>query len=194
MTDTLAYEIGAVFFLSVLFMAGTLTRGLFPKGVLKTVKLSMLIVALLLVGFVVYRGLSSRNFKPSRSAHVPRQGPPAPAVAIKQSDTPRPARRIREAQTIHQAAPALDTAPEPQETSIPAADPPSPVSPPQTDASSPPSPVGETSASVQSWRATLAQESRNPVKRAIQSVGHFLHIGHEKYQPQPSVPQPAVAP
>jgi hypothetical protein len=37
-TDTLAYEIGAVFFLAVLFMAGTLTRDLFPKGILKTVK------------------------------------------------------------------------------------------------------------------------------------------------------------
>jgi hypothetical protein len=197
MTDTLA-QIGAVFFLAVLFMAGTLTRDLFPKGILKTVKLSMLVVAALLVGFVVYRRLPDISrvlpFTLSGSTQPPAQGAPAPGVAIKQSDAPRPATKIRKVQTIHQAAPALDAAPEIQETSIPAADPPSAVSQPLTDAPSPPSSLGETSASVQSWRATPAQESRNPVERAITSVGHFFHIGHEKYQPPPSVPQPAAAP
>jgi hypothetical protein len=195
-TDTLAYEIGAVFFLAVLFMAGTLTRGLFPKGILKTVKLSMFAVAALLVGFLAYRKLpdiSSFDFKPSRSAQTPAQGAPAPGVAIKQNDATGAARKIRKTQISHEAPSAVDAVPEPQETSIPAVDPPSAVSRLQTDASSPPS-VGETSAPIQSWRATPAQEPRNPVKRAIKSMGHFLHIGPEKYQPQPSVPQPAMAP
>jgi hypothetical protein len=197
MTDTLAYQIGAVFFLAALCMAWTLTRDLFPRGVLKTVKLSMLVAAALLVGFVVYRRLpdisSVFDFASSRSTETPAQGAPASAVTIKQSDAQPPATKIRKAQIIRQAAPALDAAPEPQET-IPAADPPSAVSQPQTDASSPPSSIGETSASVQSWRATPVQESGNRVQRAIKSVGHFLHIGHEKYQPGPSIPQPAAAP
>jgi hypothetical protein len=189
MTDTLAYEIGAVFFLAVLFMAGTLTRDLFPKSVFKTVKLSVFVVSALLVAFAVHLRLPDGiDFTPPRSTRTPAQGVAAPAVAIKQSDVSRSATKIRKVQIIPQAAPALDAVPEPQETSIPVTDPPSAVSQPQTDA--PPSAVGETSASVQSWRATPVQESRNPVKRAIKSVGHFLHIGPEKYQPQPSVPQP----
>ncbi len=177
-------------------MAGTMTRDLFPKGILKTVRLSMYVVVGLLVGFVVYRRLpnisSVLNLTPWGSAPAPAQRAPAPAVAIKQSDAPRPAIKTRKVQTIHHAAPAVDAAPEPQAILSHAADPPSAVSQPQTDSSSPPTSSGETSAPVQSWRATPVQDSGNPVKRAIKSVGHFLHIGHEKYQPGPSAPQPAT--
>lgn len=147
MTDTLAYQIGAVFFLAVLFMAGTMTRDLFPKGILKTVRLSMYVVVGLLVGFVVYRRLpnisSVLNLTPWGSAPAPAQRAPAPAVAIKQSDAPRPAIKTRKVQTIHHAAPAVDAAPEPQAILSHAADPPSAVSQPQTDSSSPPTSSGK---------------------------------------------------
>jgi hypothetical protein len=197
MTDTLAYQIGAVFFLAVLFMAGTLTSGLFPKGVFKTVKLSMLVMAALLVGFVAYRRLPDIStvpgFTSSRPTQIPAERVPAPGLTIKQSDAPRPATKIRKVQIIQQAAPAPGATPEPQEI-VPAADPPSTVLEPQTEESPPPSSVGESSAPVQSWRVAPVQESGNRVKQAIKSVGHFLHLGHDKYRPGPSIPQPAVAP
>jgi hypothetical protein len=197
MTDTLAYQIGAMFFLAVLFMAGTLTRGLFPKDIFKSVKLTALVVAVLLVGFVMYRrrqDISSvLDFTPSGSTPIPVQGAPAPGVAIKKGGAPRPATKAREVQTIRQTPPALDATPRPQETPNLVAGPQLPaVSPPQSDAFSPPGSVGEGAASAGSRQATPALESGNRVKRAIKSVGHFLHIGHEKYQPLPSVPQSAA--
>ena len=196
MTDTLAYQIGAVFFLAVLFMAGTLTRDLSPKNGFKSVKVTMLVVAVLLVGFVVYRRLPDisgvLDYTPSGSTQTAAQGAPAPGVAMKQSNAPRPTIKTREVQNIHQTATALDATSQPQGTPNLVVSPQPPVlSPPQSDAYSPPSSVGAGSASAGSWRVTPALESGNRVKRAIKSVGHFLHIGHEKYQPPPSVPQPA---
>jgi len=197
MTSTLAYQIGAVFFLAVLFMTGTLTRGLFPSNIFKSVKLAIFVVAALLVGFVAYRKLPDisgvLDFRSSDTTQAPAQGTTAAGVAPKQSNAPQPTIKTRGVQTIHQTAPPPDAATEPQETSSPAPDPPqSAVSQPQRDAFSPPSSVGAGSTSAGSWRATPAQESGNRVKRAVKSVGHFLHIGHEKYQPPPSVPQPAA--
>jgi len=197
MTNTLAYQIGAVFFLAVLFMTGTLTRGLFPASIFRSVKLAIFVVAALLVGFVAYRKLpdisGALDFTSSGTTQTPAQGAPAPGVAAKQINAPRPTIKTREVPTIHQAAPPPDAAAESQDTSSPAPDPPrSAVSQPQRDAISPPSSVGAGSASAESWRATPAQESGNRVKRAVKSVGHFLHIGHEKYQPPPSVPQSAA--
>jgi hypothetical protein len=190
MADTSAYKIG-------------MTRDLFPKSILKAVRLSMYVVATLLVGFVGYSRLpklsSGLDVTPSGSTPSHAREAPAPAVAVKQSDAVRPATRLiqtrpRKAQTIDQAAPAPVATPEPQETGSPAADPPSAAAQSETDVPAPPSLVGESSTPAQSWRATPAQDSGNPVKRAIKSVGHFLHLGHEKYQPEPSTPQPATAP
>jgi hypothetical protein len=196
MTDTLAYQIGAVFFLAVLFMAGTLTRGLFPTSIFKNVKLTTFTVAALLVGFVAYRGLPDishvLDFTPRGTTQAPAQASASSGVATKQSSAPRPVTKIREVQTM-QGTPALHAASQPQRTSKAVVDPPLPiVSQPQSAPSSPPSSVGEGSASAESWRATPAQESGNRVKLAIKSVGHFLHIGHEKYRPPPSVPQPVA--
>jgi len=197
MTDTLAYQIGAVFFLAALFMTGTLTRGLFPTGIFKNLKLAMFLVAALMVGFVLYLRLpdisSVLDLTALSTPEAPAQEAPAPAVVIKQRGALRPATKAQDVQVIHQAEPALDATSQPQGSPNPVVDPrPPTLSPPQSNASSPPSSVREDSALAGSWRAVPAQESGNRVTRAMKSVGHFLHIGHEKYQPGPVAPQPAT--
>jgi hypothetical protein len=179
MTDTLAYQIGAVFFLAVLFMAGTMTRGLFPTRIFDNVKLTLFVVAALLVGFAVYHGLpglsSLLDFLPASTAQTPSTVAPA-ASAVKQTGAPRRATGApRPAITVRE----FHDAPEPQTNPTPMANPAPPTEEP------PP-------ASNQSWRATPVQESGNRVTRAMESVGHFLHIGHAKYQPAPVAPQPAT--
>lgn len=176
MTDTLAYQIGGVFFLAVLFMAGTMTRGLFPTRIFDNVKLTVFVVAVLLVGFVVYRGLpelsSVLDFLPASTTEAPSQPAPAAAAIKQKTPAPRPAIKLLELHDAPAAAPTLVANPE-----LPAAQ------PPRSD---------DAAESTPSWPAAPAQESGNRVTRAIASVGHFLHIGHAKYQPAPVAPQPAT--
>jgi hypothetical protein len=190
MTDVLAYQIGAVFFLVVLFMAGTMTRSLFPAGLFKNIKLTVFVVVALLVGFLVYRDLpdlsSYFNFdfnnKPAGTAQaaVPEPAPVAPAVAVRHSSAPRPAVKMGEVRIIQPADPEPELAVQP--TAVVA--PPPPVSQPSVIAETRVAPAKE----------LVAPESGNRVKKAMKSVGHFLHLGHEQYRPGQSIPQDASAP
>jgi hypothetical protein len=191
MTDVLAYQIGAVFFLVVLFMVGTMTRGLFSADLFKNIKLTVFVVVALLVGFFVYHDLpdlsSYLNFdfnKPAGTAQAPEPAPaPAPvtpAVAVKRASAPRPAVKMGEVRIIQPADPEPEVAVQPAAVVVP----PSPVSQPSVIAETRALPAKE----------VVAPESGNRVKKAINSVGHFLHLGHKQYQPGQSVPQDESAP
>ncbi len=213
--DTTAYEIGAVFFLAALFMMGTLTRGLIPVPIFKNAKLVMLLTGALLVGWVAYLrlpdisgffdvGIAKRTV-PSEAVPVetPKPvaagpavpAPPAfrstgqpaatvkptvrPAPAVKATIRPAPVVQIREASSA-QVAPAVALAPQPQQI---------PDAPAHIEAAPPVQPVASGS---ELEAAPNHQADGNRVKRAIKSVGHFLHIGHEKYQPPVVAPVPAT--
>lgn len=194
MTDITAYQIGAVFLLAALFMAGTLTRGLFRTHIFDNVKVTLFVVAAVLIGFAVYRGLPDISRLFNSAAESPSPGPAAlaPGVPIKRNDTPLPqAIKTREtqAQTTHQALPVQGVASPPNVVLHLAVDPPSSTAiTPQPEASSQPGSATATFAPA-SMPEPRTQESGNRVKRVIKSVGHFLHIGHEQYQPAPSVPE-----
>jgi hypothetical protein len=191
MTDVLAYQIGAVFFLVVLFMAGTMTRGLFPDGLFKNIKLTAFVVAALLVGFLVYRNLpdisSIFNFdsNPGSTVQTPAPEPVTPAVPAKRASAPRSQAsqaKTGEVRIIQPADPEPDLAVQP-----------APADLPQTPASQPRPAVSQPSV-IAETRAQPTQESGNKVKRAMKSMGHFLHLGHEQYHPGQSAPQDASAP
>jgi hypothetical protein len=195
MTDTLAYQIGAVFFLAVLFMAGTLTRGLIPRGIFKNVKLTMFITGALLVGLLVYRGLPDMSgvmsgildWGPATAQSPPPAEPAKPekgAVTMRNKPS-APAARVRETAPAPRMAPALQTTPQPV-TLHPVVELPPPAPAPLQAA---PEPAYSSSDSY----SAATRDSGNRVTRAIKSVGHFLHIGHQKYQPPPVAPQPASA-
>jgi hypothetical protein len=196
MTDVLAYQIGAVFLLAVLFMVGTMTRGLFSADLFKNIKLTVFVVVALLVGFLAYRNRadisSIFNFDSQAQVKAPAPAPApqskAPAGTAARSSAPRPAVRIGEVRIIQPADPEPDIPVQTAEAPKPAVvgPPPSPLPQPHPVVS-PPAVIAETS-------APAAPESGNRAKRAIRSVGRFLHLGHEQYHPGQSVPQNASTP
>ena len=171
MTDTLAYQIGAAFFLAVLLMAGTMTRGLFPSGVLKNVKLTMLATAALLAAWAIRSGL------PDLSSVV--------AWRLKTDETPAGS---------SPAAAAKEPKPAIQPTSTAHLRP----STPAVLSSAPAQPIPEEPAHIQVSQTAVVSDSgaapvsknRNPITRAAKSVRHFLHIGPEKYQQPQAAPVP----
>lgn len=213
--DTTAYEIGAVFFLAALFMMGTLTRGLIPVSIFKNARLVTFVTGGLLVGWMVYLWLPeisglvdagmTKCAVPSEAVPVETAkpvaagpgvpAPPAirsagqpeatvkptirPTPVVKATIRPAPAVQIREAPSV-QVAPAVATAPQPQQI---------PDIPAHTEAAPPVQPVAS-SGGVES--VPTHREDGNRVTRAIKSVGHFLHIGHEKYEPPVVAPVPAT--
>lgn len=205
MNSTTAYQIGAVFFLAVLFMVGTLTRGLVPIGIFKNAKLVMLVTGALLVGWMAYLrfpGLSgvfdSEAVRPAPPVEAtpsskPRyastdSGVPAPPPihsAVRSRPPIQPALRPEPAVQI-QAAPVIRPAP-----AVVATPPPQPIpdTPVHVAASAPPVPSAANFAS-----APVQRDDGNRVTRAMKSVGHFLHIGHDKYRPPPVAPVPAADP
>jgi hypothetical protein len=202
MTDTLAYQIGAVFFLAVLFMAGTLTRDIFPPGLFKNAKAAIFVVAAILGGFAVYHSfpdlsrLFDFDFKRPEPTAAPPQEQAAPPIAARHSGASRPAVRTREVPVIRGVEPVIDPELRSRRTSNPVADPPQSVVSQSQLALSQSSVLGEES--IRTFRpdtgAPPTQVSGNRVKRTIKSVGRFFHIGHEEYRPGQSAPQPASAP
>lgn len=206
MNSTTAYQIGAVFFLAVLFMVGTLTRGLVPIGIFKNAKLVMLVTGALLVGWMAYLrfpGLSgvfdSEAVRPappveatpsSKPRHAstdsgvpappPLRSAARPGPAVQPALQPAPAVQIRETPVV-QAAPAV-AAPQPQQI---------PESQIRVTTPAPSPPVAR---SAEFASAPVQRDDGNRVTRAMKSVGHFLHIGHDKYRPPSVAPVPAADP
>jgi hypothetical protein len=150
MTDTLAYEIGAAFFLAVLLMGGSMTRGLMPAGLFKNIKLAVIVIVVGLAGMMAYQNLPSawgRFVSEGSSAEksVVQEQPAAKPTTPKHSAA---AGKIREVETVITAKPEE-----------PAAE--------QTDG-----PV--------IVRPAEDSEKESRSKRVVKSVGRFLHLGHKK--------------
>jgi len=107
-----AYEIGAVFFLVVLVMAGTMTRGLMPRG-----EKSQVVLVVLIGGFFVYQSMPPLatifDFSRAGSTQAPTKPAPVEPTAVKPKSPPRTETRVREVQVV-QPPPA----PEPQPVEI----------------------------------------------------------------------------
>jgi hypothetical protein len=156
--DIIAYQIGAVFLLAALFIAGTMTRGLLPRASVKTLQTTLVLAALLAAGYAVHREMPSLAgfFDRPRGETNPVPGQAelkqaGSVAAAKKTGEPRRPTLVREAEVIHEA----DPAPEAQGPLI------------QIDE-----------------RPEPATKPAKGVKKAAQSVGRFLHIGHGEPKPE----------
>jgi hypothetical protein len=186
MTQALAYEIGAVFLLVALLIAGSLARGLFSKEILRAVRLVAIAFGLLVVSSEAYRRLPGGvGGVFSIPTGTPSATPvPQPNAAHKEPVHAQPVARP-------QPAPHPHLAPQPAPKVIevdsflktPVKEPEIEELPDAVADANPPSPIAVTD-------APKPRASENPGKRAIKSVGRFLHLSHRRYEP----PQPAQQP
>ncbi len=162
MTQTLAYQIGAVFLLAALMIAGTMTRGLFPVGMFKNVGLTLGIVTVIVGGYAACRALPEMSswvhFGSDVSTAQPAQAQP-PKAPVNRNVVARPVT----------AAPAVVF----------------------RDVETPIAPVVETTATQTGSRSPVVIRNRatepdpeGKGKKVLNSVGRFLHIVHKKDQPQ----------
>ena len=156
MTSTLAYEIGAAFFLAVLLMGGSMMRGLFPQGLFKNIKLAVIVLVAGLAAMAAYQNLPSAwgsAFSQGGTAGTVQTQPVTPQPAPKH---PPAAGKIRDAEYVIKAKPqdvgdALEAAPtQAQDGPV--------IVRPSEDADKP--------------------ESRS--RKVVKSVGRILHLGHKK--------------
>ncbi len=157
--NSIAYEMGAVFLLAAMLMFGS-AHGFIPRSLRNTG--APILIGVALLGFLIWR------FGPDLYANA--RSNVAPWLTTSQPPRADPA-----------SAPAPSPAPHPAKPSAPRVEgivirevvsPPAEAAPALVEASKPVD--------------TLAQEPHNDrgVKRAVKSVGHFLHIGRHKEQPQ----------
>jgi hypothetical protein len=178
MISTLAYEIGAVFLLAALLMYGT-ANGFVPRS-LRVGKTFPILLAAGALAFAIYR-LGPDLYAGWLSA-----------VAMAPSLTPS---RTTTAAPMPATAPAKSTAPPPRASKQPAANSKTLViveSVPATgDPAAPPSgtpaqdAAAKTTAATDSKPAAKSSDSSpydSGVKRAVKSVGRFLHVGRKKEQ------------
>lgn len=174
MTQLLAYQIGGVFFLAVLVIAGTMTRGLFPVGMFKNVTLTLGVVTVLVGGYAAYRTLPAL---PELSSWFHWDSTPAETQETSQHET---SQRVTPQKQVKRA---LVRPPAAQQSGIkirevevlPAAPPAEPAGPGEAaakDATGPPIIV----------RPPEPQESpqESKVKKGVKSVGRFLHLVPKK--------------
>lgn len=150
--DIPAYEIGAIFFLVVLVMAGTMTKGLLPRASAKSLKTIVVVLAILFGGFFAYHSLPPLStifdFSSPSAVEAPLPPPKAaspPLPAIKPARAPRAGVRIQEVPLLNEPA-----QPQAQPVEI--------VTPPEAP----------------------AEKQDKGVKRAVKSLGKFLHLSHDK--------------
>lgn len=186
MISTPAYEIGGIFLLGALFMYGTLS-GLIPRS-FRAGRPASIVLGVLLLGYALYRfgpdlsaGLRSVAGDPS-SATSPR---PTPAVVVLRPDKPAPPRT----KATRQPAPQWKTTI--VDDSVPQASEPAPevvVSPPASrggpeNADAIPSAkpfVGAAESPVPTAESPDGSAYDSGVKRAIESVGHFVNFGRTR--------------
>ena len=174
MTQTFAYQIGAVFLLAALLMGSTFTRGIFPEF-FKSAKVLVLIAGALLLALAGYRlipDLYHRLFPAPASAAVPIQAAPAPR---KTSAPSRPKATVTEVEYTLKVQ--TKNAPAPLESANSAEPAPAPA-------------IAKVEATPDESAQPLppAQEGRG--KRVLKSIGRALHISHRKYEPPSNGAQP----
>jgi hypothetical protein len=182
MTQTLAYEIGAVFLVTALLLSGSMARGLFSKEILRAMRLVAITFGLLAVSAEAYRrlpGAVGEVFSGTTAATPVAQ----PNAAHKEPVHEQPAARP-------QPAPHPYLAPRPQ----PAAKVIEVDSFLETQVKESPMEIEDlpdaNTAPIAVMDAPKPLASENKAKRAIKSVGRFLHLSHRKYEPPHAAPQP----
>jgi hypothetical protein len=197
MISTFAYEIGAVFLLAALLMLGTVS-GFVPR-ILRT-GAAPIFFGVALLGFVVYR------FGPDLYAGWLSIGAVAPSLA---SSRPALAGPVPAPEPTRSAAPHAHAAKQPEahwktiiiDDSVPAAtEPPPPPGRLIEDADAKPAvqssaltehadttPAAKSSALTGDTGNAAAESCCNSpydsgIRRAVKSIGHFLHIGRKKEQ------------
>jgi hypothetical protein len=172
-TQTLAYQIGAVFFLAALMILGTMTRGLFPLGWFKNVTLTLGIVTVIVGGYAVYRVLpdisSWFHFGPEEATtHAAPVATPAPVQApkaqVKRSMVPAAAAPVA---TAEAPAPVVVVIREVDTPAVKSAEPPAVTEEP---ASTP----------VVVRNPATEPDPEGKGKKVLRSVGRFLHIVKKK--------------
>jgi hypothetical protein len=179
MDQTLAYQIGAMFLLAALFMAGSRAKSLLGWQTLRALRMIALITGGALFAYIGYQKWPD-IYAMARSAVV---GPEPPAAASTASEA-APSGATAPAGEVHRRAKAPATSTGPQyilytapETPAPS---PLPASAAPAVAVSPAAVIPATPAEVPAAGGAIAPESGNRGKRVIKSVGRFLHIGGKK--------------
>jgi hypothetical protein len=135
--STVAFEIGGAFFLAVLFMAGTMTGGVFPK-IGRSIKITLCCFSVLVLGYItlsnwseaiagmasIFSDSPAPSLKPATES-VSKKTAPARAAAPK--PWPKSAGKVSEVEYVIKVepkpAPEEAKAPEPQEAAPPDANP-----------------------------------------------------------------------
>jgi hypothetical protein len=188
MTQALAYEIGAVFLVTAMILSGSMARGLFSKEILKAMRLVAIAFGLLAVSSEAYRrlpgavgevfsGAATRVAPPNAAHKVPVH--PQPAPRPQPAPLPQLAARAKPTPKVIEVDSFLK--PQVKESPVEIEDLPDAVA----DAI-PPAPIAV-------MDTPKPHASENPGKRAVKSVGRFLHLSHRKYEPpQAALPSKAV--
>lgn len=166
MTQSLAYQIGAVFFLAALMILGTMTRGLFPVGMFKNVTLTLGIVTVIVGGYAAYRALPDM----SSWFHFGSEEAATHAVPVA---VPAPIVKAQVRRTVA-AAPAAPAAP------VAAAEAPAPVVVVIRDADPPAVTEEPASTPVVVRNPATEPDPEGKGKKVLNSVGRFLHIVKKK--------------
>lgn len=162
MDQTLAYQIGAMFLLAALFMAGSRAKSLLGYQTLRALRMTALIAGGALFAYIGYQKWPD-IYAMARSAVA---GPEAPAS----SATPAPA--VVPASEVHRK-PKVPARPAAEQYILYSA----PETPTPSSAASPVA-VSPVTPAVASEPGVPESSSRG--KRVIKSVGRFLHIGPKK--------------
>jgi hypothetical protein len=158
--NQIAYEVGGVFLLAGLFIFGTMVKGFVPDAFRDGKPLGILCL-LAIFGFAVYRWLPELEAGWSSLTGSTTATAAAPPATGKSIATKAPVR-------LHAVAPA----PQPKIIIVEAA-----ASAETTTA------IAPEAAPVEIESPDVPAESPkqgNRVKRAVKSVGHFLHLGHRQ--------------
>jgi hypothetical protein len=185
--STLAYEIGAVFLFAAMLMFGS-AHGFIPRS-LRNIG-APIIIGVALVGFVIWR-FGPDLYANARSTAAPWFATPEPATPAPASSealpTPTAATdpvksATAKAHVANQAHPAAngivirDVVPVPAEPARPII-----AAPPIAETPA----AGKVAEAAPEADATGSSPYDSGAKRAVKSIGHFLHIGGKKKEPDP---------
>ncbi len=184
MTQLLAYQIGGVFFLAVLLIAGTMTRGLFPSGLFKNVTLTLGVVTVLVGGYAAYRTLPAL---PEVSSWFHWDSTPAETQETSQQETTQrvvPQKQLKR---------ALVQPPAVQQSGIKIREvevlPATPSAAPHAEVAAGPAEAGVKDATAAPIIVRPPEPQEGKVKKGVKSVGRFLHLVPKKDVPKKDEPK-----
>jgi hypothetical protein len=184
--NSIAYEMGAVFLLAAMLMFGS-AHGFIPRSLRNAG--APIVAGVLLVGFLIWR-FGPDLWENARSNGSPwfassQPAPAAPASSQPASSQPAPAGKAPAPRPAKSVAPGVtgivirEVVPAPTELSPAEPAPPVIVAGPIAD-----KPVAEKPIGVADAKPAPESSGSSPydsgVKRAVESVGRFLHIGGKK--------------